>query len=179
MQLAEIEKQTTDYGTAKRELDELVAEISERTETLKREFMPKLKAVMGKIAKKHETLYRSIADNVDLFEKPRTQIFEGIKVGLMKGKGKVFIEDEELTIKLIRKHLPEQEEYLIKTTYELIKSTIKKLSEKDMAKINVAIIDKDDRIVIESIDTTVQKILNSLIKIQIEELSEEYKEEAA
>ncbi|RJQ21995.1 MAG: hypothetical protein C4560_02940 [Nitrospiraceae bacterium] len=179
MTLGEIERQTTEYAIAKRELDELVAEISERTEALKREFTPKLKSVMGKIARKHETLYRSIADNTDLFEKPRTQIFEGIKVGLMKGKGKLFVEDEELTIKLIKKHMPEQEEYLIHTKYELIKSAIKKLTDKEQDKINVAIIDKDDRIVIESIDTTVQKILNSLIKVQIEGLSEEYKEEAA
>ncbi|MBI5056965.1 MAG: hypothetical protein HZB61_10165 [Nitrospirae bacterium] len=179
MTLQEIEKTTDDYAAAKREFDELVSEISERTETLKREFTPKLKAVMGKIAKKHQALYRAIGDNTDLFEKPRTQIFDGIKIGLMKGKGKLFVEDEDLTIKLIKKHLPEQEEYLLETKYELRKSVIKKLTEKEMVKINVAIIDKDDRIVIESIDTTVQKILNSLIKVQIEELSEEYKEEAA
>jgi len=178
MTLGEIEKLSAEYEDAKRSLDMLVEEIKDRTSELKREFTPRLKALMGKIAKKHETLYRTVAENRDLFEKPRTQIFGTITVGLRKGKGKVQIEDEEITISLIRKYLPKKADILIRTLYEPVKSTISKLPDDELNLIQVDIVGQVDRVVIESVDTTVGKILNSLIKVQIEDLTEEYEEAA-
>src|SRR3990172_4421859 len=178
MDLGSIEKMTGDYSSAKRDLDELIAEIGSRTEDLKREFGPKLKLVLGRIAKRHEVLYRSIKENPELFEKPKTQIFDGIKVGFMAGKGSLSIEDEQLTVELIKEHLPKQSKFLIKTIEEPNVAAIKKLPEDQQKLVNVEIVGKEDRVVISPVDTTVGKILNSLIKVQCEDLREEYEEAA-
>jgi hypothetical protein len=178
MDLGSIEKMTGDYASAKRDLDDLVAEIAEKTEALKREYSPKLKLVMSRIAKRHEVLYRSIAENPELFQKPKTQIFEGIKVGFMAGKGSLSMEDEQLTVELIKEHLPKQAKILIKTVEEPNVAAIKKLPTEQMELINVEIVGKEDKVVISPVDTTVGRILNSLIKVQAEDLSEEYQEAA-
>jgi len=133
---------------------------------------------MGNVSGKYEVLYRAIAENPELFAKPKTQIFEGIRVGIMQGKGSVQVEDDELTITLIEKKMQDKADLLIKTTKSLVKTAIAQLSDEERAKIHVQIIGKESRVVITSVDAAVNKILNSIIKVSAEELKEEYEEAA-
>lgn len=173
-----IEKKTKDFEKVKRDLDDLVSEIQGEADAMKRKYMTRLRTLMNAVTGKHADLYRAIQDNPELFVKPRTQIFEGITVGMQKGKGKLYVEDEDLTMKLIKKHLPELAAVLIHTVEEPCTSAIKKLPDADMKKIGVEIVGKEDSVIIKSVDNTIQKILNSLIKVQVEELTAEYQEAA-
>lgn len=129
---------------------------------------------MNAVAARHDDLYRMIADNSDLFEKPRTQLIDGIRVGFTMGKGKLEIEDPDLTVKLIKRYFAEQKDILIKTTLEPAVAAIKKLTPGEQAKIGTVITGKNNKVVIEEADTQLNKILSSLLKFQVEELSEEY-----
>jgi hypothetical protein len=177
--MQDIEKQTREFAKAKRELNDIMAEIATETEVLKKKYLPRIRSVMNQVTARHGDLYREIAENPALFDKPRTQTFDGVRVGLSKGKGTLQIEDPELTIKLIRKHLAEQADILIRSFEEPAKAAIKKLDEALMKKIGCSIEGKEDRVLIEETDTQINKILGSLLKFQVEELSEEYREEAA
>ncbi len=154
--MQDIEKQTREFAAAKRQLDDIIAEIKAETEPLKKKYLPRIRAVMNQVTARHGDLYREIVENPGLFTKPRTQVFDGVRVGFSRGKGALQIEDPELTIKLI-----------------------KKLDETQQKKIGVSIEGKEDRVVIEETDTQINKILSSLLKFQVEELSAEYQEEAA
>jgi hypothetical protein len=178
LDMAAIEKKTKEFEKVKRDLDDLGSEIKGEAEAIKKKYATRLRTLINAVIAKREDLHRAVRENRELFEKPRTQVFEGITVGLKKGKGKLSIEDEELTMKLIRKHLPEMAGVLIRTVEEPCTAAIKKLPDADMKKIAVEIIGKEDRVIIESVDDTIQKVLNSLIKVQVEELNEEYKEAA-
>lgn len=177
--MQDIEKQTREFAGAKRQLDDIMAEITQETEALKRKYLPKIRTVMNAVTTRHGDLYRLIGENAALFTKPRTQIIDGVRVGFQKGKGSLAIEDAETTIKLIRKHLPEQADILIRTVEEPAKAPIKKLDERSMKLIGVSIEGKEDRVVIEETDTQINKILGSLLKFQVEELSEELRVEEA
>lgn len=177
--MQEIEKQTREFATAKRALDEIVAEIGAETEALKKQYLPRIRTVMNRVTKQHGDLYRMIMGSPEIFTKPRTQIFDGVRVGLSKGKGTLNIEDDELTMKLIRKHLPEQADTLIRTIEAPAKAAIKALDGDLMKKIGVSIEGKEDKAVIEETDAQINKILGSLLKFQVEELADEYREEAA
>ncbi len=177
--MQDIEKQTREFAAAKRQLDDIMAEINTEVEGLKKKYLPRIRTVMNQVTARHGDLYREIAENPGLFTKPRTQVFDGVRVGYTKGKGALQIEDPELTIKLIKKHLAEQADILIRTFEEPAKAAIKKLDEAQQKKIGVAIEGKEDRVVIEETDSQINKILSSLLKFQVEELSAEYQEEAA
>ncbi len=177
--MQDIERETREFAQADRQLEEIMNEIRADTEALKKKYLARIRSVMNQVTAKHADLYREIAENKDLFEKPRTQTIDGIRVGLEKGKGSLEIEDAELTVKLIKKHFREQADILITTIEEPSVAAIKKLPEEDLKKIGAAIVGKEDRVVIKKVDTQLNKILNSLLKFQVEELSAEYCEEAA
>ncbi|MDA8106189.1 MAG: hypothetical protein M0Z71_12530 [Nitrospiraceae bacterium] len=173
MDLGQIEKLTTDYASQKNALDAIIAEISAETEGLKRKYQLRLRRAISEVTKRYEVLYRAIGENPGLFAKPKTQIFEGIKVGYSAGKGRLEVNDEEQTISLIEKKLQSKADLLIKTTKTLVKDAVKQLSDEERAKINAAIVGKENKVVITSVDGAADKILNSLIKISVEELKEE------
>ena len=177
--MQDVEKQTREFAQAKRQLDEIMGELGAETEALKKKYLPRIRSVMNTVTIRHGDLYRMIGENPDLFTKPRTQIIDGVRVGFSRGKGTLSIEDPELTIKLIRKHFEDQADILIRTSEEPAKAAIKKLDDAALKKIGCAIEGKEDRVVIEETDTQINKILGSLLKFQVEELSEEYRAEAA
>ncbi len=177
--MRDVESKVRSYAFAKRQMDDLMSELTAETELLKKKYLSKLRQAMGVVTGSHGDLYRTIAENPDLFDKPRLQLIDGIRVGLKAGKGTLQIDDEEATIKLIKKHLADQADILIKTTEEPAKASIKKLDEDSMRKIGVSIIGKEDHVVIEEADTQLNKILSSLLKFQVEELQEEYSEAAS
>jgi hypothetical protein len=177
--MQDIEIETRQFAKAKRALDEIMGEITSETEALKKKYLPRIRSVMNTVTMDHAELYRMIGENPDLFTKPRTQIIDGVRVGFSKGTGTLAIEDPETTIKLIRKHFEDQADILIRTTYEPAKAAIKKLDEAQLKKIGCAIEGKEDRVIIEETDTQINKILGSLLKFQVEELTEELRQEAA
>lgn len=178
MTLQEIEKLTAAYASDQNDLNALIAEITAETEVLKKRYQLRLKRTICQVTAKYEGLYRAVAEHPELFEKPKTQMFEGIKVGIVAGKGKVQIDDEEQTIALIEKKLPSKADLLIKVTKALVKSAVAQLSDDERAKINAQIVGKESRVVITSVDSAVNKILNSIIKVSVDELREELEEAA-
>jgi hypothetical protein len=178
--MQDIEKETREYAKAKRELTEIMTEVKADTEALKARYVARIRKVMGQVTAKHADLYREIAENKNLFSKPRTQEFDGIKVGLKMGKGKLEVADEKQTILAIEEELPEkQAKLLIRTEKSLIRDAVKKLPEETLFRIGAEITGKEDRVVIEDIDSQIDKVLSSLLKFQVEELNAEYQEEAA
>ncbi len=177
--MQDIERETREFAKAKRELDEIMAEIKADTEELKKKYVARIRKVMGQVTEKHGDLYREIAENRDLFQKPRTQVIDGVKVGLTKGKGTLEVTDEQQTIAAIEEQLPRQAKLLIRIEKTLIKPAVKKLPAETLAAIGAEIVDKEDKVVIEEVDTQINKVLTSLLKFQVEELSAEYQEDAA
>ena len=174
--MQDVERETRNFATVKRALDVIMDDLTTETEALKKKYLHRLRQAMNVVTAQHGVVYRLVADNPHLFDKPRLQLIDGIRVGLKAGKGTLEIEDPDATIKLIRKHLADQADILVKTTEEPAKAAIKKLDEKSMKLINVSIVGKEDHVVIEEADTQLNKILSSLLKFQVEELQEEYSE---
>ncbi len=174
--MQDVEREVRNFAAVKRELDAIMEELTAETEILKKKYLPRLRKATSVVTNQHGALYRMIADNPGLFDKPRLQLIDGIRVGMKVGKGSLEIEDADLTVKLIEKHLEDQKDILIKTTKEPSKAAIKKLDEKSMKLINVSIVGKKDHVVIEEADTQLNKILSSLLRFQAEELQNEYSE---
>lgn len=164
-----VELKTKDFSDARAELANRVRALKDEIERAKRKHLLGIRNAVDKAAEAHAALHGVIKENADLFEKPRTQIFYGVKVGYRKGTGAITWTDEDNVVKLIRKHFEEQFEVLVKTTYKPVKDAIAQLSADDLKKLGVKVGSVDDEVFIKPTDTEIDKLVTALLKDAVEE----------
>ena len=163
--LAEIEQATKLYADNRELLILRVQELHDRIEELKREHLADIKEAAADTANAKGSLEALIDDSRNLFVKPRSIIISGIKVGLQKGKGGIEYEDEAAVIRLIRKHLPEeQHELLIRVVEKVIKKNLGDLDVATLKKIGVTVQGTGDAVLVKPVDSDVDKIVNAMLK---------------
>ncbi|MBF0569109.1 MAG: hypothetical protein HQK95_09645 [Nitrospirae bacterium] len=164
MTLGEIEKLTKDYSEAWKVLKEKMEDLELEKEAAVRRHIYGIKKALDKAIDKRGTLGTAILSAPELFEKPRTITMYGIKVGLQKSKGNLEIDDMDKTIRLIRKHLPDQAEVLINVKETASKDALLNLSAAELKKIGAKITDTTDKVVLKSTDTDTEKLVDALMK---------------
>lgn len=109
-----------------------------------------------------EDLRHAIAAAPELFDKPRTRVLHGIRVGLQKGKGGLEIADEAATVKLIRKHCPDQFDALVKVIERPIRKALQNLDAGLLKKLGIGILGTGDVIVLAATDGDLDKLIKAL-----------------
>ncbi|GAB4485935.1 MAG: hypothetical protein OHK006_12930 [Thermodesulfovibrionales bacterium] len=175
MDLVTIEGLTKDYADARRSLADRVQALNDEIEAAKKRLLPGIKRAVEKAAEKKAALSSAVLEGVHLFERPRTVVISGIKVGLEKGKGKIEWEDDEQVVRLIEKHFPEQADVLIQTKKKPLKKALANLSAAELKKIGVVIEETGDQVVIKGADSDVDKLVKALLR---EDEGEDVKEAA-
>lgn len=167
--LSEIEARAKRYAEAREKLAEIVAGLNAELEALKRGRLPELKRAVARAAEHHEALKSLIEQAPDLFVKPRTVVFHGIKLGYQKGKGRIEWDDPERVVALIRKHFPEQADVLIATTERPAKEALNNLTAADLKKLGISVAEGGDAVFIKPVDSAVDKMVDALLKDATEE----------
>lgn len=163
--LASIEVLTTRYSTARKLLAQEVAELNDEIEALKRKRMGRIKQWLGRAADHYAALDHAIKASPQLFDKPKTQTFAGIKVGYRKGTGGIDWADDAKVVALIEKHFTKpQAELLIKTTKKPIAKALADLDVADLKKIGCTVEATGEVVFIKPTDSAVDKIINALMK---------------
>lgn len=162
--LAEIEKLTKAYSLARALLREKVEALNDEIERLKRARLPQIRKAVEQASERQQALYAAIKESPELFERPRTIIFHGIKVGFQKGKGEITWEDKDQVVRLIKKHYPDNYETYIKITEMPVKSALAALSVQELKRLGVTVAETGDDVVIKAADTEIDKLVNALLK---------------
>lgn len=168
--IEQIETQAKARAQAREKLAEIVTTLQNGIDVLKRNAMPRIKAAVNKAADTSDELLQLVNESPELFKKPKSVTFHGIKLGYQKEKGKIEFEDPELVIKLIRKHLPQLADTLIATTEKPSKEALNSLTAEQLKKIGVTVTSDSDVVFIRSVDSDVDKMVNALIKGATEEV---------
>lgn len=163
-QLTDVENRAKLFADARSEVAETVTTLSGGIDALKRQYLPLLKRRVAKLAERHHNLRVLIDANPQLFTKPKTVVFHGVKVGFAKGKGGIAFDDAAQVVKLIKKHLPEQADVLIITTEKPAKEALSQLSADQLKKIGCTVVKSGDQVVIKPTDSDVDKLVDTLIK---------------
>lgn len=79
--LTQIEARAKLYADARERLSGIVAGLNAGIEALKRAAIPDIKRAIASAATHHDHLRTMIEDAPDLFVKPRSVVFHGIKLG--------------------------------------------------------------------------------------------------
>lgn len=162
--LAEIEKYTKDYADARQALADQVTKLEAAVDRYKRRKLPVIKRLVAKTAEREAALKAMVENAPGLFVRPRTVIFHGIKVGFQKGKGSIDWDDNERVAQLIKKHLPEQYDTLVRTTHKPVNAALKNLSVAELKKIGCIVEETEDQVVIKAVDSDVDKVVAALLK---------------
>jgi hypothetical protein len=159
-----IERLSKDYADARAVRAERVGALHAEIEAAIRRRLPGLRSAVAKEAEAEARLRARLELHPDLFDKPRAQIFHGIKVGYQKGKGAQSWEDDAQVVRLIRKHLPEQADVLIKVEETPVKSALGNLTVADLKRLGCEVGEAGDQVVVKPTDTTADKLLKALRK---------------
>ncbi|MEN9357149.1 MAG: hypothetical protein RL695_1320 [Pseudomonadota bacterium] len=162
--LADIETRARKFADARERLCGIVAELNGGMDALKRQAMPALKKAIAAASEHHDQLKALIDAAPELFVKPRTVIFHGIKLGYLKGKGGIIWDDADAVVAAIQKHLPEQAEALIRWTGKPLKEAINQLDVASLKKIGCRVEDTGDEVFIKPVDSAVDKLVDALMK---------------
>jgi len=161
--LALIEKLCRKYRAKYDVLAERCQTLNEEVEALKRRRLQGIKNAVAKAGDARSELEQAVALAPHLFEKPKTMVIAGIRVGYTKQKGRIVFDDPAQVVKLIRKHLPDQFENLVSVKETPLKGGLQQLSGAELKRIGVQIEADVDQVVVKSTDTEVDKLVNALI----------------
>lgn len=164
-----VELKTKDFSDARRALADRVRALSDEVEKAKRKHLLGIRNAVDKAAEAHAALYGVIEENADLFEKPRTHTFFGVKVGYRKAKGEISWKDADRVVELIREHAPARFDALVKTEYTPRKDVLAEASAEDLKAFGVKVSNDEDEVFIKPSDSEIDKLVTALLKDAIEE----------
>lgn len=162
--LGEIEVLTKDYSESYSKLSDKVRDLNDEIDAAKRKHMRYIKSYAEDALEKKSKLSNAIDASKDLFDKPKSIVIHGMKIGFQKGKGKIVIPDEEKTILLIKKNLPEQADILIKSEEKLVKPALNNLTAGDLKKVGLNLVESTDEVLIKPTGSDIDKIVSALLK---------------
>jgi hypothetical protein len=160
----EIDQAAKALRQARDTLSERAGTLHDEMEAAKRKAMRGLRASVAATAQAQAELLAAIAAAPEHFTKPRSVVLHGIKLGFAKGKGRIDWEDDEQVVRLVRKHLPEQFDVLVKTTETPVKAALNSLSVAELKKIGVTAEDSGDVAFAKDTTAEVDKLVKALLK---------------
>jgi hypothetical protein len=167
--IQDIELLAKQFAGENETLTSVVQDMEFELDKVKRRFLPILRRhVVGAAAAKL-ALHTAVASAPELFERPKTVIFHGVKVGYRKGSGGIDWEDDAAVVARIEKLFPKaQAELLIKTTKKPIAKALEDLDVKDLKALGCRVGDTGEVVVIKLVDSEIEKAVAALLKDAVE-----------
>ena len=148
MNLLEIESLAKAYADRRALLADHLTALDRDLALVKRKHMKELKRHVALTAETQTALHAAIAGAPKLFEKPKTRIIHGIKVGFRKGKGKIEWEDDAQLVALIKKKFPACMDDLIITTEKPSATGLEDLDAAELRKLGVTVEEAGEQVVV-------------------------------
>lgn len=170
--MVEIESLAKTLAGAREELAERLQRIKDEQEAIKRRYLQGVKNSVERVRAAHAELHDAVSAGKPLFEKPKTRVLHGIRVGWMKQRGKVEYTDAAAVVAALRHVLGKEEaEPYIQTKETPIKDRLSELPAKDLKRCHVTITDDTDAVVIKAAGGEIDKLIDALLgSEELEEL---------
>jgi tryptophan 2,3-dioxygenase len=164
MNLNEIETLAQAYAESYRELEGAVQALEDGVRTIKRKLLPTIRRLAEESANHKGAVLAAITDSKALFEKPRSRVLAGVKVGLQKRRGQVVIDDEEATIRRIRELLPkDQVELVIRVKESVHKPAVYDLTGGDLKRLGIKVDADTDEAIAKIAGEDIERMVDALL----------------
>lgn len=161
---SKVEKLTQGYADARDQLMEVIGTMKAEMEEISRKHGKDVRKAVRKTADALALLKTELENSKELFDKPKSQIFSGVKVGFHKKIGEILVQDEEQTVALIKKILPGKKDLLIKTKETVVKAAMKNLEVGELKRIGAEVKADYDEVLIKPVDSSVEKVTDAVLK---------------
>lgn len=165
--LGTIETACQRYDAAANALDDMIAALEADLDDVRRKHLKALKAQAAIVAAREAELRSAVETKPALFEKPRTLILHGVKVGLTESKGKLTwdMEDHELVDLLKRRFKADDawKDFIIERLSPS-KEALRTLDEETLAKLGCRIEGAGDQVIVKRTAGDVEKLMDKLIE---------------
>lgn len=172
MNIGDIEVLAKAYADRRALLSERLTALERDLNAIKSKHMKELKRHVTLTAECQTELANAIDASPDLFDKPKTRILHGIKVGFRKGKGKIEWEDDAQLVALIKKKFPDFADGLIITTEVPSATGLQDLDASELRKLGVTVEEAGEQVVVKAVDSDVEKLVKALLKGAMDEEAE-------
>lgn len=168
--MKDIERLTREYSARRDELLQTASAMQADLQSVKDGYQGDIRRSVRRTMDAQARLAAAILDARELFERPRTQVFAGIKVGMQKQPGRLEFDDPVKLAKRVNSTFPEQFGALIKTTYTPIKTALALLPSADLRRLGCTLTDTADEVLIKPVDGEADKLINALLKDELTEV---------
>lgn len=167
-EIVEIDQLARMYADAQTDLDALTNELKSEIDRAVRARWSELRRATTRAAERYEALLASVADARGAFERPKTRILHGVRVGFMKSKDQVQVLNAENTCALIKRLFPEQQDVLIATEERPVMAGIEQLGNDELKAIGCRRVVGGDAPFAKMAETELDKVVAALMKGAIE-----------
>lgn len=164
MQLSTIQTLTENLASSLKNIESLAIERENKLAAIEREYDVLLRPHCLAFTGRRAALKAAIATAPELFKRPRTYTFDGIKVGYQKQKGKIVIQDEVDTVDKIIKYFGEKKavQYLHVVT-SVDKTACNDMPADTMKKLGIQLTADTDAIIIKPEQSALEKQIAVLV----------------
>lgn len=162
--LGEIEELAKAFAAARSELSDKVGAVERLVERIKRRRIAGIKSAVARAAEAQDRLHAAIDSAPELFQKPKSLVLHGVRVGYQKQRGQLTIEDETQTVRLIRKYFPAEFDRLVKVSEKPLKPALNQLSAAELRRLGVTVEADTEAVLIKPTDSEVDKLVDALLK---------------
>lgn len=161
MELKELEALARDYSDRQGVLERRVRDAEAAVSAAKRGHVAGIRRAAQAAAERKERLMDFVRAHGDLFVKPRTRTFFGIRVGLRKQPGKVTTSPQ--TIGLIERLMADKADSLISVTKKVKAAALRDLSSRELLSIGATAGTSSDKVVVEQPDGEFDKLVDAYL----------------
>lgn len=162
--MKEIEELAAAHADALAGLEKAVATIDAAQRAAVRRYLSVLWIATARVGETEKALSQAIEANRTLFEKPRTRLLHGLRVGLRKQKGEILFDDPERVVALIRRRLPDLFGSLVKVTETPVRDALARLPARDLQKLGVEVANDTDAAFVKCPRTDARKHALALLE---------------
>lgn len=163
IRLEDIEQLAETYASQHQALETCISMLEEEVTAVKKRHLDDIRRGAHQAHAAAEALKEAIEAAPELFEKPRTRVFHGIKVGYQKGKGRLVWDNEAHVVKRIKDLYVDEIGVLITTSERPNRAALAELPAAELKRLGVRLEDTDDQVVIRSSDSEVDKLVKALL----------------
>lgn len=135
--LADIELACEDYAASVGDVHRVIATMEREIAQVRERYLPELRGAVGVTDAEEDKLAGLLRRGKALFDRPKSRVFHGVRVGWRKGQDTVEMPADADLVPVIEIELPELAEALIDREPTVRKSAIKNLSDDELRRIGV------------------------------------------
>jgi len=164
--MARIEELAKKLGGANSNLMATAEELTEQLDEVRKAYLTSMRAQARRVAELRTLLLQEIDAHQDLFNKPKSRVFDAVKLGLRKQKGSIsWTVEDDILLARIRSQHPENSSLLISVKESPSKDGLARLSGDALKKLGVTITEDSDNPFVKFDEGDGYKLAESLVEL--------------